>query len=114
MTISVFLADDNLIVREGVKALLDLESFNLGIGISTGPVAAALIGSEERVEYTVVGDIVDLTQRLQQWGEAGETVISDPTWDALSEKPDSDVLEPALVKGRETPVGAHRFPRKDT
>ena len=89
-----------------------LEPFGLGIGISTGPVAAALIGSEERLEYTVVGDIVNLTQRLQQWGEAGETVVSDPTWEALTEKPDSDVLEPALVKGRVTPVGAHRFPRR--
>ena len=89
-----------------------LEPFDLGIGISTGPVAAALIGSEERLEYTVVGDIVNLTQRLQQWGEAGETVVSDPTWEALTEKPDSDVLEPALVKGRTTPVGAHRFPRR--
>ncbi|GMQ86553.1 MAG: hypothetical protein BMS9Abin07_2135 [Acidimicrobiia bacterium] len=88
------------------------ELFGLGIGLSTGPVAAALIGSEERVEYTVIGDVVNLTQRLQQWGEAGETVISDPTWEQLTDKPDSDVLEPALVKGRETPVGAHRFPRR--
>ncbi len=90
-----------------------LELFGLGIGISTGPVAAALIGSEERLEYTVVGDIVNLTQRLQQWGEAGETVVSDPTWEALTDRPDSDVLEPALVKGRDTPVGAHRFPRRE-
>ena len=89
-----------------------LELFGLGIGISTGPVAAALIGSEERLEYTVVGDIVNLTQRLQQWGEAGETVISDPTWEQLTDKPDSDVMEPALVKGRVTPVGAHRFPKR--
>ena len=89
-----------------------LELFDLGIGISTGPVAAALIGSEERLEYTVVGDIVNLTQRLQQWGDGGETVISDPTWEQLTEQPDSDVLEPALVKGRETPVGAHRFPKR--
>ena len=90
----------------------NLEPFGLGIGISTGPVAAALIGSEERVEYTVVSDIVNLTQRLQQWGEEGETVISDPTWEQLSDRPSSDVLEPALVKGRDTPVGAHRFPKR--
>lgn len=89
------------------------EPFGLGIGLSTGPVAAALIGSEERLEYTVVGDIVNLTQRLQQWGEAGETVISEATWEALTEKPESDVLEPALVKGRETLVAAYRFPRRE-
>ncbi len=88
------------------------ERFCLGIGLSTGPVAAALIGSEERLEYTVIGDIVNLTQRLQQWGEDGETVISDATWDQLTEKPDADVLEPAPVKGREALVGAHRFPRR--
>ncbi len=89
-----------------------LEPFGLGIGLSTGPVAAALIGSEERLEYTVVGDIVNLTQRLQQWGEEGETVISDPTWSQLTQPPDADVLAPELVKGRETPVGAHRFPKR--
>lgn len=89
-----------------------LEPFGLGIGLSTGPVAAALIGSEDRLEYTVVGDIVNLTQRIQQWGESGETVISDATWDALSERPDADALEPTLVKGRVTPVGAHRTPRR--
>ena len=43
--------------------------FGLGIGISTGPVAAALLGSEERVEYTVVGDAVNLCQRLQQFAD---------------------------------------------
>ena len=44
--------------------------FGLGIGLSTGPVAAALLGCEERVEYTVVGDAVNLCQRLQQFAAA--------------------------------------------
>ncbi len=86
--------------------------FLLGIGISSGRVAAALLGSEERLEYSVVGDTVNLTQRLQQWSEPGETVLSQPTFDALSQPPDSDVLEPALVKGRLAPVAAYRFPRR--
>jgi class 3 adenylate cyclase/DNA-binding NarL/FixJ family response regulator len=85
-------------------------AFGLGIGLSTGPVAAALLGSEERLEYTVVGDTVNLTQRIQQWAEPGETVVSDPTWDALTIRPDADVLPPEIVKGRQTPVSAHRLP----
>jgi adenylate cyclase len=84
--------------------------FALGIGLSTGLVAAALLGSEERLEYTVVGDTVNLTQRLQQWAEPGETVLSEPTWIAIEQRPEADVLEPAMVKGRDAPVGAFRFP----
>ncbi len=87
-----------------------LDAFGLGIGISSGPVAAALLGSEEHVEYTLVGDTVNLAQRLQQWGEPGETVLSEATHAALETPPACDVIEPDLVKGRETPVGAYRFP----
>lgn len=87
-----------------------LDIFGLGLGISTGRVAAALLGSDERIEYTIVGDTVNITQRLQQWAEPGETVLSEPTWEALTEKPDSDVLDPEKVKGRIAPVQAYRFP----
>jgi class 3 adenylate cyclase len=44
---------------------LGLPIFGMGVGLSTGQVAAALLGSEERLEYTLVGDTVNLAQRLQ-------------------------------------------------
>ncbi|MFC2176803.1 adenylate/guanylate cyclase domain-containing protein [Actinomycetota bacterium] len=88
-------------------------SFGLGIGLSTGKVAAALLGSEERLEYTVVGDTVNLSQRLQQWALPGETVLSEATWQSVENKPEADELEPALVKGRDTPVVGYRFPRRE-
>ena len=81
-----------------------LEPFPLGIGLSTGDVAAALLGSEERLEYTVVGDAVNLCQRLQQFAIDGETVVSDPTWEQFTQKPEAEDLGPQLVKGRSTPV----------
>jgi class 3 adenylate cyclase/ActR/RegA family two-component response regulator len=86
-----------------------LPPFFLGIGLSTGDVAAALLGSDERLEYSVVGDAVNLAQRLQQWGAGGQTVISEPTYGALVDKPDAERIEPALVKGRNAPVGAYRM-----
>lgn len=91
-----------------------LAPFGLGIGLSTGRVAAAILGSDERLEYSVVGDTVNLTQRLQQWAEPGETVLSDATMQALRTPIDAETLEPTLVKGRQTPVTAHRHPPRPT
>jgi class 3 adenylate cyclase/ActR/RegA family two-component response regulator len=84
-----------------------LPPFGLGIGLSTGGVAAALLGSEERLEYTLVGDTVNLTQRLQQWASPGQTVASEATAAALDGRVPLEPLEPAVVKGRETPVQAY-------
>lgn len=86
-----------------------LPIFGLGIGVTTGPVAAALLGSEERLEYTLVGDTVNLAQRLQQWAEPGETVLSESTYAALTNPPAATALPPALVKGRDTPVAAWKL-----
>jgi class 3 adenylate cyclase/DNA-binding NarL/FixJ family response regulator len=83
--------------------------FWLGIGLSTGDAAAAFLGSEARLEYTVIGDTVNLSQRLQQLGDAGETVLSEGTLAMLSVPPDACALEPQLVKGRDTPVVAYKL-----
>jgi hypothetical protein len=81
-----------------------LPEFGLGIGLSTGPAAAALLGSAERLEYTLVGDTVNLAQRLQGFASAGETVISSATREVLSVAVPLVALPAQLVKGRETPV----------
>jgi adenylate cyclase len=77
--------------------------------LSTGEAAAALLGSEERLEYTLVGDTVNMSQRLQQLAAAGETVLSEGTLKALREAVTTVALDPQLVKGRDTPVVAFRL-----
>jgi class 3 adenylate cyclase len=85
-------------------------TFGMGIGLSTGQVAAALLGSDERFEYTLVGDAVNLAQRLQDLARpAGTTVISETTWDNLTEPPaEYEQRELQLVKGRQTPITCYR------
>jgi adenylate cyclase len=91
-------------------AARSLSPFGLGIGLSTGEVAAALLGSDERLEYTVVGDVVNLAQRLQDWARpAGTTVLSAATVAGLTTAPELEALAEQLVKGRETPVLAFRL-----
>jgi class 3 adenylate cyclase/ActR/RegA family two-component response regulator len=86
-----------------------LPAFGLGLGLSTGDAAAALLGSEERLEYTLVGDTVNLSQRLQQLADAGETVLSEGTLTALHASATTTALPPQLVKGRDTPVVAYKL-----
>jgi class 3 adenylate cyclase/ActR/RegA family two-component response regulator len=88
-----------------------LPEFGLGIGLSTGPVAAALLGSEERLEYTLVGDTVNLAQRLQDLARpAGRIVMSEATYTALGEPADAEPLPLTAVKGRKTPVQPYLVP----
>ena len=87
-----------------------LEPFGLGIGLSTGEVAAALLGSEERLEYTVVGDVVNLAQRLQDLARpAGVTVVSGATAAVLTDAPPLEAMPPQHVRGRDAPVVAFRI-----
>ena len=90
-------------------AAAGLPAFGLGLGLSTGEAAAALLGSAQRLEYTLVGDTVNLTQRLQQFAAAGETVLSEATLRALSAPVHVIPLGEQMVKGRETPVTAYKI-----
>jgi class 3 adenylate cyclase len=84
--------------------------FGIGIGISTGPVAAALLGSEERVEYTLVGDTVNLAQRLQDLARpSGRIVMNESTHDALRTPVECVAMDETTVKGRTSPVHAYRI-----
>ena len=87
-----------------------LDPFGMGIGLSTGDVAAAMLGSDERIEYTVVGDTVNLAQRLQDLARpAGMTVLSQATVDALGSQWTTESMGDHAVKGREQPVAAYRL-----
>jgi class 3 adenylate cyclase len=87
-----------------------LTPFNLGIGLSTGEVAAALLGSEERMEYTLVGDTVNLSARLQDLARpGGQIVLSEGTYAACSKPAGAERMDPTMVKGRAAEVVAYRI-----
>jgi class 3 adenylate cyclase/FixJ family two-component response regulator len=84
-----------------------LPEFGLGIGLSTGEVAAALLGSDERLEYSIVGDTVNLAHRLQSKASRGQIVVSEPTMRQLTGPVQAIQLESEVVKGRRAPVTAY-------
>jgi class 3 adenylate cyclase len=79
----------------------------MGVGINTGMVIAGTIGGGGRLEYTVVGDAVNVAQRLQSEAAGGEIVASVSTVAAAPEV----TVEPIghrQVKGRQEAVEAFR------
>jgi class 3 adenylate cyclase/DNA-binding NarL/FixJ family response regulator len=82
-------------------------SLGIGIGLNTGTVIAGAIGGGGRLEYTVIGDAVNVAQRLQSEAEAGEIVLAASTAAAAPGIP-CELMGSRIVKGREEPVEVFR------
>jgi adenylate cyclase len=83
----------------------------IGIGINCGDAFAGNIGSERRLEYTVIGDVVNTASRLCSKAQGGEIIISDDCRRALAKPPALEELEPLALKNKSQPVPAFRVRR---
>jgi adenylate cyclase len=82
-------------------------SMGVGIGLNTGTVIAGAIGGGGRLEYTVIGDAVNVAQRLQSEAEGGEIIAAASTVAAAPSVP-CESIGPRQVKGREESVEVFR------
>ena len=83
------------------RGLLGKKQMNVGIGLNSGDVIMGNMGSEQQMNYTVIGDNINLTERLCSAAQAGQVVISKITADALGKEATINKLEPIKVKGKE-------------
>ena len=79
----------------------------IGIGVNTGTVIAGTVGGGGRLEYTVLGDAVNVAQRLQSESKGGEILASAATV-AAAPGATGESLGPLAVKGGREPVEAFR------
>lgn len=94
--------------REGRSFMTDNPDLSTGIGINTGEAIVGNIGSPKRMEYTAIGDAVNLAARLQGVAKGGEVLISESTLALVKDRVRWTRLEPVSIKGKANPVPLFR------
>jgi class 3 adenylate cyclase len=83
---------------------------HVGVGVNVGEVVLGAMGSAERMDFTVIGDAVNLGARLCSAAQKGEVIVSAAVRDAVGESPGLafEPLEPIQVKGKKDRVAIFR------
>jgi adenylate cyclase len=86
------------------RVLAGKSPLNVGIGLNAGEVIAGTVGTDVRMEYTVVGDCVNLAARLQSRARSGQVLVTAETYARLNGGVHGRPLGPVCVKGKDEAI----------
>jgi len=86
-----------------------LEKVEIGIGVNTGYVISGNMGSIDRMDYTVIGDVVNTASRLEAMASRGQVLVTKEVYEEVKYLVDGRYLRTVNVKGREKPVEVYQI-----
>jgi class 3 adenylate cyclase/predicted ATPase len=95
-----------------LKRLRGIDNFEVRVGINTGLVVVGEVGADLRVEYTAMGDAVNLAARMESAAAPGTIVISDNTHRLVKTVFGTEDLGHIQAKGKTDPVHVYRLIRQ--
>lgn len=83
--------------HQHVEAAAQLE---FGVGVNTGEAVAGNVGAQDQMEYTLIGDAVNLSKRLQESAKPRQILLGQRTYELVKGRVVVNKLSPIRVKGR--------------
>ena len=98
-------------IQEGMKSVSEEVGLDLQarVGVATGYARLGRLGSNDRKDYTVIGDVVNLAARLEAFARPGEVIVDGAAFAQVADDYPSAVAETLDVRGFATPVDAYRI-----
>ncbi len=114
--------DAEAAVRAAVNMQKSLEELNrisgkpplsIGIGVHTGEAVVGFLGTERRMDYTAIGDTVNVASRLTSQAGPDQIVISNATYKQIGREISCCPMSPMKLKGRDEPIDVHEVLWRD-
>jgi len=91
------------------RASENLAAIRIGVGINTGTVITGSIGSTRALQYTAIGDAMNVASRLVNVASSGEIIVSEDTYNKIAGRVEATQLPPVKVKGKADELKVYRI-----
>jgi adenylate cyclase len=90
-------------------SIAEVRGLSFGVGIHVGEAVVGNVGMSDRMDYTAIGDTVNLAKRIQENSPGGKVLMSETVYEVVKDAVNAMFYQELKVKGREQPVNTYEL-----